>query len=178
MRCRLISLLGISIIIGASTGTGKKSKENKCIMPINDYEGRCMARVPRYFYNATAQVCQYILWNGCLSRGLFETRFDCAKNCGNPYEEGDICLLYPPGGCEENDRYSRLRYFYNKSSMICQKYYMCSTLGRELTANSFSSLVFCTMHCSGFIYPDNATEVEAKLKRLGRLPYKSIFETS
>ncbi|XP_077523991.1 BPTI/Kunitz domain-containing protein-like [Amblyomma americanum] len=154
-----------------------KSNKNKCVMPTNDYDGRCLARVPRYFFNKTAGVCQYILWNGCLSDGLFEKRFECAKQCGNQYEEGDVCLLYRPGVCTRESYQVRSRYFYNHTTKECKQYYMCENMGPELSANSFHSLVFCNMHCSGFVMPQNASAVAEKLRSLGRLPFKELFQS-
>ncbi|XP_075721642.1 uncharacterized protein LOC142764983 [Rhipicephalus microplus] len=71
---------------------------HSCERPLMEAVGDCAVNINKYFFNKTAGMCERFYWNGCLKRGVYETRFECALNCNNG-ESAGRCEQPPPPGC-------------------------------------------------------------------------------
>ncbi|KAK8759032.1 hypothetical protein V5799_003337 [Amblyomma americanum] len=151
MHCLLICLLGLTLVTASRSEQRKVANHGACKIPLMEYEPRCEAKVPRYFYNTTSRRCEQFRWNGCLKEDVYEKRIDCAMKC-NQSETLDICGMPPHPGLCVGQNYNRemKRFFYNSTSRVCQEYSMCENAGAEMEKNSFSTKTLCIFHCSGF----------------------------
>ncbi|XP_037499254.1 tissue factor pathway inhibitor [Rhipicephalus sanguineus] len=71
---------------------------HSCATPLMEPVGDCAVNINKYFYNKTTKMCERFYWNGCLRRGVYETRLECALSC-NPGESAGRCSQTPPKGC-------------------------------------------------------------------------------
>ncbi|XP_077551055.1 papilin-like isoform X2 [Haemaphysalis longicornis] len=121
--------------------------------------GRCLAYMPRYYYNTTTRTCQKFIYGGCEGNANnFLSRYECNQTCSGDVEVTAIaepelatstsqlnpvcylpkvvgrCLAYMP------------RYYYNTTTRTCQKFIYG---GCEGNANNFLSRYECNQTCSG-----------------------------
>lgn len=133
----------------------RRTWKYSCEMPLMEPVADCTAQINKYFFNDTANMCQKFYWNGCLTRGVYQTRFECALSC-NVGEQAAFCGLPPPTACTKGSSsknrghaYELDAYYYHTQSRACKSFKYC---GRPLgpDSNFFTSLTMCIMECEGF----------------------------
>uniref|UniRef100_A0A131Z206 Pancreatic trypsin inhibitor n=1 Tax=Rhipicephalus appendiculatus TaxID=34631 RepID=A0A131Z206_RHIAP len=157
--CLLIFILVPTQVLGAGNPTALKLLRRlwrfSCEEPINEPVGDCTATINKYFFNHTAQMCQKFYWNGCLTRGVYETRYACALNC-HEGEDPLYCAAKPPCECRGSksmswgQRYYEIDvFYYDINERKCKPFKYCGPpLPPE--SNMFTSLSMCIMECEGF----------------------------
>jgi hypothetical protein len=101
-------------------------------------EGPCLARIPRWWFNWRAGVCERFFWGGCASNGNnFETRAACEARC----PPVDVCRL----PADRGDGAARVaRWFYNKLTRRCERFVYSGSGGN---ANNFATRRQCLRRC-------------------------------
>eukprot|EP00054_Salpingoeca_dolichothecata_P028024 m.209432 g.209432 ORF g.209432 m.209432 type:complete len:1116 (-) comp26104_c0_seq3:129-3476(-) len=102
--------------------------------------GDCKAALPRYYFNTKTEKCELFSYGGCGGNdNNFKTAQECEKQCGkpqvNPCEQEKVV-----GPCEA----LMPRYFFNKVSKTCEKFYYGGCQGNE---NNFKTLAACQKTC-------------------------------
>ncbi|XP_075722934.1 kunitz-type serine protease inhibitor 6-like [Rhipicephalus microplus] len=82
---------------------------HSCETPLMEAVADCAVNINKYFFNKTAGMCERFYWNGCLKRGVYETRYECALSC-NPGESAGRCTQTPPMGCSSAALRARRRF--------------------------------------------------------------------
>ncbi|KAK8788478.1 hypothetical protein V5799_021747 [Amblyomma americanum] len=77
------------------------SEQNKteCVMPNIVSGPSCRQITLKYFYNTTSEMCEHFRWNGCGTKGLFGSRYECVSTC-NEKQGAPFCADSPPSPCE------------------------------------------------------------------------------
>ncbi|GFR78097.1 Kunitz-type serine protease inhibitor 1 [Elysia marginata] len=69
---------------GSSQDNGNDCLGGGCYLPPERGLFRCLASISRYFYNSTAQECQFFVYGGCQgTENNFETLDECQSACNN-----------------------------------------------------------------------------------------------
>ena len=109
--------------------------------------GPCRGAFPRYFYNTTSLKCELFIYGGCQgNRNNFETLTECTKECALRLD-GVCSLGADPGPC----RASIPRFFYNSTSMKCERFIYGGCAGND---NNFGSEEECQGCCGKFANGD------------------------
>lgn len=95
-----------------------KSALEICLLP--QKVGPCRARIPSFYYDRYTQSCRQFMYGGCEGNANnFETWSACNEACWKIEKVPKICRLeVNDGECRE----SREEYFFNLSSMKCEKF--------------------------------------------------------
>ncbi|XP_044285534.1 tissue factor pathway inhibitor 2 [Varanus komodoensis] len=111
-----------------------------CLQP--PPEDDCGALVARWFYDRYTQTCQKFTYGGCEgNENNFPTLQACLEKCGKIKRVPERCRLEVSEGiCRSMIK----RYFFNLTSMRCEKFYYGGCEGNE---NRFHSKVSCLDHC-------------------------------
>ncbi|XP_075556625.1 putative Kunitz-type serine protease inhibitor [Dermacentor variabilis] len=101
--CSTLLVLASSVVLSEPNPTElkllRKLWSYSCEEPLMEPVGDCTASINKYFFNKTANMCQKFYWDGCLSRGVYETRYECALSC-HVGEAAAFCAVPPPpSGC-------------------------------------------------------------------------------
>ncbi|XP_007938042.1 tissue factor pathway inhibitor 2 [Orycteropus afer afer] len=144
-------LLGTALRGAARAPAG--SNAEICLLPPD--EGPCRALIPSYYYDRYTQSCHQFMYGGCEGNANnFETWEACDKACWRIEKVPKICRLeVNEKRCEE----SREEYFFNLSSMACEKL----------------SSGWC--HSSENRFPDEATCVGFSLKKEKRKKIQKVL---
>ncbi|CAN0115493.1 unnamed protein product [Lampetra fluviatilis] len=105
--------------------------------------GNCKAAFPRHFYNMTTGQCESFIYGGCGGNdNNFHTTEECVESCkchktrgpcpAGPHAEIGPCKAHIP------------RYFYNRLTQRCQKFYYG---GCDGNANNFETETECRIAC-------------------------------
>uniref|UniRef100_A0A098LWM5 Kunitz 2 n=1 Tax=Eublepharis macularius TaxID=481883 RepID=A0A098LWM5_EUBMA len=80
----LLLLLALAAALAAGSATG--APRGDCLLPC--VIGRCRAAFPRWWYNATSQVCQEFMFGGCRGNANnFLSEKECLQTCAAGGEE-------------------------------------------------------------------------------------------
>ncbi|KAL1469805.1 hypothetical protein MTO96_024787 [Rhipicephalus appendiculatus] len=100
-------------------------------------------------------MCQKFYWNGCLTRGVYETRYACALNC-HEGESAAHCELPHPEECiqPKAQRWGRHHYaidvfYYDIKQRKCKPFQYCGN-PQPPESNMFTSMTQCVQECEGF----------------------------
>ncbi|KAF1377414.1 hypothetical protein PFLUV_G00200570 [Perca fluviatilis] len=111
--------------------------------------GRCHAAIPRYFYNSSSVSCQLFTYGGC---GGNQNNFKTEKKCMQRCHTDEVCEQTPEiGPCHA----AIPRYFYNSSSMSCQRFTYGGCGGNQ---NNFKTEKECVQKC-----PEDVCEQTPKI---------------
>uniref|UniRef100_H0XT57 Tissue factor pathway inhibitor n=1 Tax=Otolemur garnettii TaxID=30611 RepID=H0XT57_OTOGA len=112
-----------------------------CLLPLD--EGPCRAQIPSYYYDRYTQRCRQFMYGGCDGNANnFETWEACDEACWRIEKVPKICRLeVNENQCGE----SMEEYFFNLSSMTCQKF---SVGGCQQNENRFSDEATCMNYCA------------------------------
>uniref|UniRef100_A0A224YBF6 Pancreatic trypsin inhibitor n=1 Tax=Rhipicephalus zambeziensis TaxID=60191 RepID=A0A224YBF6_9ACAR len=123
-------------------GTGRIPKGCN-IKPSMD---KCGSTVPRWFYNASSQTCQPVLWKRCGYKGnLFKTHSDCEQGCGRSYKSvDDHCLKFPRGQYRNHSKGSTSMWSFHFESGTCVATYYDGLSGSK---NFYSTCKICSKKC-------------------------------
>ena len=119
---------------------------NKCSLP--QEQGMCLAWIPRYFFNATSQRCEFFVYGGCDgNENNFETMDSCIGECSSRdvYKINETCLAEKVEG--KSCKASIERYYFNKETFRCEKFNYGGCDGNE---NNFETALACESKCFGF----------------------------
>ncbi|XP_049527078.1 papilin-like [Dermacentor silvarum] len=157
--CLILFTLAYSVVLGERDLTAlrllRQLWKYSCEEPLMEPVGDCTATINKYFFNKTAKMCQKFYWNGCLTRGVYQTRYECALSC-NVGEAAAFCAATPPCGCggKKTSRGWRHRYemdafYYDIRKRTCTPFKFCGPPVPP-DSNFFTSLSMCIMECEGF----------------------------
>ncbi|XP_022789848.1 BPTI/Kunitz domain-containing protein-like isoform X2 [Stylophora pistillata] len=133
-------------IYGGCGGNGNnfptlQACEERCTCFFPKETGPCKARIGRYYFNHRTGKCEKFYYGGCLGNvNRFRSIRNCNKTCAS-VKPKPIC--YQPkkvGPC----RARRPRYFYNKLTKKCEKFYYGGCRGNQ---NNFKKLQDCRRVC-------------------------------
>ncbi|XP_004676745.1 PREDICTED: tissue factor pathway inhibitor 2 isoform X1 [Condylura cristata] len=138
----LLQLLLMRNALGdtAPAPQGNKASEI-CLLP--QEVGPCRARIPSYYYDRYTQSCRQFMYGGCEGNANnFETWSACNEACWRIEKVPKICRLeVSEGPCGE----SREEYFFNLSSMTCEKFMAGGCHSNE---NRFPDEATCMGFCA------------------------------
>ena len=106
--------------------------------------GRCLAYIPRYYYDRQSGTCKKFIYGGCQGNGnRYETEEECLKHCaGRDRADADVCELdAETGPCKA----AKPRYFYNRKTGQCERFIYGGCGGN---GNNFRSIEECERRCS------------------------------
>lgn len=114
----LLPLLLMGTVLGAAAQVLPGNTAETCLLPPD--EGPCRARIPSYYYDRYTQSCRQFMYGGCEGNANnFETWAACDEACWRIEKVPKICRLeVTEGQCEESGE----EYFFNLSSMTCEKF--------------------------------------------------------
>ncbi|XP_037746604.1 tissue factor pathway inhibitor 2 isoform X2 [Chelonia mydas] len=120
LRSRL-ALGSLLLLLGQVPGAPQAPaapNQEVCLLPPK--EGPCRALIPRWYYDRYTQTCQEFTYGGCYGNANnFRSLESCEKSCWMIRKVPKICRLEAaPGPCRGYLR----RYFFNLSSMKCEKF--------------------------------------------------------
>ncbi|KAI4570258.1 hypothetical protein MJT46_005775 [Ovis ammon polii x Ovis aries] len=112
-----------------------------CLLPLDD--GPCRARIPSYYYDRYTQSCREFMYGGCEGNANnFETLEACNEACWKIEKVPKICRLkVNKKQCGE----LREQYFFNLSSMTCEKFI---SGGCHSDENRFPDKASCMDFCA------------------------------
>ncbi|XP_075723090.1 kunitz-type serine protease inhibitor A-like [Rhipicephalus microplus] len=107
---------------------------------------RCGLPKPRWYYNATSQRCQPVLWGGCGYKGnVFTSHAECDRRCGGSYQAStDRCLIVPRKQNCSNGKAQVLMWRFHKNSMTCISEYYNGCGGH---GNLYRTCTMCYQDC-------------------------------
>nr|XP_054928508.1 BPTI/Kunitz domain-containing protein-like isoform X1 [Dermacentor andersoni]XP_054928509.1 BPTI/Kunitz domain-containing protein-like isoform X1 [Dermacentor andersoni]XP_054928510.1 BPTI/Kunitz domain-containing protein-like isoform X1 [Dermacentor andersoni] len=155
--CLILFTLASSVVLTSESNPTalkllRRLWKYSCEEPQMEPVGDCTANINKYFFNKTANMCQKFYWNGCLSRGVYETRYACALNC-NEGEAAAFCAKPHPGGCEtrktrswRQPHYEMDAFYYDIRMRACKSFTFCGPPVPP-DSNFFTSLSMCLMEC-------------------------------
>lgn len=114
----LLPLLLMGTVLGDGVQEAPGNNAEICLLPPD--EGPCRARIPSYYYDRYTQSCRKFMYGGCEGNdNNFETWEACDEACWRIEKVPKICRLeVSEGQCGE----PREEYFFNLSSMTCEKF--------------------------------------------------------
>uniref|UniRef100_A0A0C9RXB7 Putative serine proteinase inhibitor n=1 Tax=Amblyomma americanum TaxID=6943 RepID=A0A0C9RXB7_AMBAM len=143
----LTSILTVCALVASVLSEPKKTE---CVTPDIVSGPNCRQITLKYFYNTTSEMCEHFRWNGCGTKGLFESRYKCVSTC-NEKQGAPFCANPPPSPCEdEKDKKGRKRYYYNITTKTCEEYNFCGGRQKLLDNNYFIARGYCEKQCGGF----------------------------
>ncbi|XP_060114483.1 kunitz-type protease inhibitor 2 [Heteronotia binoei] len=98
---RPLAPLELLLLLGVATATGAaREPPDECLLP--RVVGRCRAAFPKWWYNASAQLCQEFIFGGCGGNSnSFWSEKECFRTCVPGGEEAVTgTRLTNPGGAE------------------------------------------------------------------------------
>uniref|UniRef100_A0A8C9SHY4 Protein AMBP n=1 Tax=Scleropages formosus TaxID=113540 RepID=A0A8C9SHY4_SCLFO len=112
--------------------------EVACRQPI--VPGPCMARFPRWAFDAVKGKCMPFIYGGCKGNGNnFHSKKSCEELCGDM--EGDPCLSPPDAGpCDG----AFVHFYYNSTLMACENFTYGGCQGNQ---NNFLTESKCLQSC-------------------------------
>ncbi|KAF4073834.1 hypothetical protein AMELA_G00247940 [Ameiurus melas] len=112
-----------------------------CLLQVDD--GPCFDDVPRFYYNTLTQDCEEFSYGGCAGNlNNFKSRVECRKTCYSIPKIPRICRLPKEEGlCFGISK----RYFFNMTSMRCEKFSYGGCNGNN---NNFPDRISCMEYCS------------------------------
>uniref|UniRef100_G3THG9 Tissue factor pathway inhibitor n=1 Tax=Loxodonta africana TaxID=9785 RepID=G3THG9_LOXAF len=132
-------LLGTALRGAAQAPAGNNAEI--CLLPPD--EGPCRARIPSYYYDRYTQSCHQFMYGGCEGNANnFETLAACDEACWRIEKVPKICRLEVS---EKQCKESREEYFFNLSSMACEKF---TSGGCQSNENWFPDEATCTEFCA------------------------------
>ncbi|XP_042540454.1 tissue factor pathway inhibitor 2 [Dipodomys spectabilis] len=136
----LLELLLMEVAPGLNAGAPTGNNANICLLPPD--EGICRALLLRYYYNRHSQTCQTFSYGGCYGNANnFYTLEECEDACWRIEKVPLICRLeVSMSQCGQ----PREQYFFNLSSMACEKYMSGSC---EHNQNQFPDEATCRNYC-------------------------------
>ncbi|XP_015275687.1 PREDICTED: tissue factor pathway inhibitor 2 isoform X2 [Gekko japonicus] len=139
---RVVSLAGwLLLLLGhVCPQAARKDNSEICLQP--PLKGPCRAIHERWFYDRYTQTCEKFTYGGCEGNANnFLSEEDCEKTCWMIRKVPKICRL------ESDEGMCRAlipKYFFNLSSMACEKFYYGGCLGND---NRFDSKDSCMDFC-------------------------------
>ncbi|KAJ6666742.1 hypothetical protein lerEdw1_020466 [Lerista edwardsae] len=120
--------------------TARIDNREICLQP--PIEGTCRALISRWHYDKYTQTCKTFFYGGCEGNSNnFLTQADCFKTCGAIKKVPKHCRLDADEGiC----RALLPRYFFNLTTMRCEKFYYGGCAGNE---NRFDDELSCMEEC-------------------------------
>ncbi|XP_020640872.3 tissue factor pathway inhibitor 2 [Pogona vitticeps] len=120
----------------------KTSEESRriCLQP--PLKGPCRGMISRWHYDRYSQTCKEFTYGGCQGNdNNFLSWGDCSKTCSSIKKVPKICRLEADEGlC----RALMQKYFFNLTSMTCEKFYYGGCYGNE---NRFDDEESCMDIC-------------------------------
>uniref|UniRef100_F6V7B1 Tissue factor pathway inhibitor n=1 Tax=Equus caballus TaxID=9796 RepID=F6V7B1_HORSE len=137
----LLPLLLMGTVLGAAAQVPSGNNAEICLLPPD--EGPCRARIPSYYYDRYTQSCRQFIYGGCEGNANnFETWAACDEACWRIEKVPKICRLeVSEGQCGE----PRKQYFFNLSSMTCEKFISGGCHSNE---NQFPDEATCMGFCA------------------------------
>ncbi|KAM9216385.1 tissue factor pathway inhibitor 2 [Dugong dugon] len=167
-------LLGTALRGAAQAPAGNNAEI--CLLPLD--EGPCRARIPSYYYDRYTQSCRQFMYGGCEGNANnFETLAACDEACWRIEKVPKICRLEVS---EKQCEASRQEYFFNLSSMTCEKFLSGGCHNNE---NRFLDEATCRGFCTpkrspSFCYsPKDEGLCSANVTRYYFNPRHKICET-
>ncbi|XP_055974549.1 tissue factor pathway inhibitor 2-like [Sorex fumeus] len=140
----LLGLLLLPLLLGIALNdaTQMQSVNNAevCLLPQD--EGPCRALIPSYYYDRNTQNCSLFMYGGCEGNANnFETFEECTEACWKIEIVPKVCRLdVNEARCGESTN----GYFFNLSSMRCEKY---RSSGCQSNGNQFPDEATCLDFC-------------------------------
>lgn len=136
-------------IYGGCQGNGnnfltKQECEKRCTCFFPKKTGPCKAKISRYYYNHRTGKCEKFYYGGCMGNvNNFKRIRQCDKTCPSVKPKSICHQPKKVGPCR-----ARIpRYFYNKRTKRCKKFYYGGCRGNQ---NNFKKLKECRSVC---VYP-------------------------
>ncbi|XP_043857942.1 tissue factor pathway inhibitor 2 [Dromiciops gliroides] len=142
----LLLLLWSALLLRPGLGDAQPEPRDippaRCLLPPDD--GPCRARLPSFYYDRHLQSCRPFIFGGCEGNANnFETPEDCEQACGWIPRVPKICRLEASGA--EFGEYQEQQYFFNLSSMACEKFVFTGGPGNH---NRFPDAATCKDFCA------------------------------
>ncbi|CAH3153069.1 unnamed protein product, partial [Porites evermanni] len=134
-----------------------RDQEASCNLPPE--KGRCMAIIPRYYYNPRSHSCERFIYGGCQGNANnFETKSKTFS--GKSFSSGNPTSSYYLAYFSEDSELGRCnlplktglckaaipRFFYNPRTHECERF---TYGGCQGNANNFKTLEDCEVSCAG-----------------------------
>ncbi|KAL2777377.1 tissue factor pathway inhibitor 2 isoform 3 precursor [Daubentonia madagascariensis] len=133
------------LLIGAARGDAAQAPTGNnaeiCLLPPD--EGPCRAQIPSYYYDRYTQSCRQFMYGGCEGNANnFETWEACDEACWRIEKVPKVCRLeVSENQCGESTE----EYFFNLSSMTCEKFLFG---GCHRNENRFPDEATCMSFCA------------------------------
>nr|XP_019585273.1 PREDICTED: tissue factor pathway inhibitor 2 [Rhinolophus sinicus] len=137
----LLPWLVMGTALGDVTQDRPGNNAEVCLLPPE--VGPCRARIPSFYYDRYTQSCRQFMYGGCEGNANnFESPEACEDACWKIEKVPKICRLeVSEGQCGE----TREDYFFNLSSMACEKY---MSGGCHRSGNQFPDEATCRGFCT------------------------------
>ncbi|XP_077621521.1 tissue factor pathway inhibitor 2 [Crocuta crocuta] len=137
----LLPLLLMGTVLGDGVQEAPGNNAEICLLPPD--EGPCRALISNYYYDRYTQSCRKFMYGGCMGNdNNFETWEACNEACWRIEKVPKICRLEVN---EEQCGESTDEYFFNLSSMTCEKFLSSGCRSNE---NRFRDKATCMGFCA------------------------------